>query len=183
MARRTTVKLTPLRRHLAAVLTIALSCAFVAIMVLAGNLVQASLRSEASQQYEGADLEITRELSDEEWASQEPLAAPEVEGVDEVWPQVQYMIELRSPDENSFLAVEMLPAGASGDDRLVAGAPATEADEIVLDENAAEVLGVGVGETVILPEEMAPDAQETTLRVVGIARPAEGAVFGATPTC
>ncbi|MGO1480072.1 MAG: FtsX-like permease family protein [Brachybacterium sp.] len=181
MARRTTVKLTPLRRHLAAVLTIALSCAFVAIMALAGNLVQASLRSEASQQYEGADLEITRELSDEEWASQEPLAAPEVEGVDEIWPQVQYMLELRTPDKNSFLAVEMLPAGAAGDDRLVAGAQATEADEIVLDENAAEVLGVGVGETVILPQEMAPDAQETTLRVVGIARAAEGAVFGATP--
>lgn len=181
MARRSTVKLTPLRRHLAAVLTIALSCAFVAIMMLAGNLVQASLRSEAVQQFEGADLQITRELGEEDWDSDEPLAAPEVSGAAEVWPQIQYMTEIVSPDGSSFLAVEMLPAGEAGNDMLSAGSAATRADEIVLDENAADVLGVGVGDSVSLPADMAPDGEETTLRVVGIAHAADGAVFGATP--
>ena len=69
MARPSSVKLTPLRRHVAAVLTLALSCAFVAVMLLAGNLVQASLRSEAAQTYDGADLEITQEIDDDAWAS------------------------------------------------------------------------------------------------------------------
>src|SRR5699024_233889 len=64
----TSVKLTPLRRHVAAVLTIALSCAFVAVMLMAGNLVQASLRSQAAQTYDGADLEITQEIDDDAWA-------------------------------------------------------------------------------------------------------------------
>ena len=163
MARRSTVKLTPMRRHLAAVLTIALSCAFVAIMLLAGNLVQASLRSEAVQQFEGADLQITRELGEEDWDSDEPLAAPEISGAAEVWPQIQYMTEIVSPDGSSFLAVEMLPAGEAGDDMLSAGSAATRADEIVLDENAADVLGVGVGDSVSLPADMAPDGEETTL--------------------
>src|SRR5690625_6610034 len=87
MARRTVVKLTPLRRHLAAVITIALSCAFVAVMVLAGNLMQASLRSQAAQQFDGADLEVERPLSDEERSAEQPLAAPAVDGAEEIWPQ------------------------------------------------------------------------------------------------
>ena len=108
---RSTVKLTPVRRHLAAVVTIALSCAFVAIMVLAGNLMQASLRSQASQIYEGADLEIQRELSDEDWASQEPLPAPEVEGAEAVWPAPRSYLEASSTTGSGFFEATMLPPG------------------------------------------------------------------------
>src|SRR5690625_5728006 len=95
MARRTVVKLTPLRRHLAAVITIALSCAFVAVMVLAGNLMQASLRSQAAQQFDGADLEVERPLSDEERSAEQPLAAPAADGAEEIWPQVNSFVALR----------------------------------------------------------------------------------------
>ena len=104
---RSTVKLTPVRRHLAAVVTIALSCAFVAIMVLAGNLMQASLRSQASQIYEGADLEIQRELSDEDWASQEPLPAPEVEGAEAVWPAPRSYLEASSATGSGFFEAKI----------------------------------------------------------------------------
>lgn len=112
MARRTPVKLTPLRRHFAAVLTIALSCTFVAVMVLAGNLMQSSLRSQAAQQFDGADLQIERPLSDEDWSSEDPLDPPEVPGADAVWPQLMDYIQLDSPDgDGVFLTTAMLPPG------------------------------------------------------------------------
>jgi putative ABC transport system permease protein len=182
---RSTVKLTPVRRHLAAVITIALSCAFVAVMVLAGNLMQASLRSQASQIYEGADLEVTRELSDEDWAAEEPLEPPEVEGAEAVWPAPQSYLEASSTSGSGFFEVTMLPPGQEDD--LEEGRAAGSESEIVLSRSAADGLDVGVGDPIAVdaagavdPEAGAEDA-ETTLEVVGIAADPAGAVFGGTP--
>ena len=179
MARRSSVQLTPLRRHLAAVLTIALSCAFVAVMVLAGNLVQTSLRSQAAQQYDGADLEITRALSEDDWASQQPLPAPEVEGAEAVWPLTTAYLSLASADAEAFVQVSVQAPGTPPE--LEEGVPAADGSEIVLDRGAADTLEVGLGETVALPADFSPDGQERTLTVVGIAPAPEGAVFGGTP--
>lgn len=176
---RTSVKLTPLRRHVAAVLTIALSCAFVAVMLLAGNLVQASLRSQAAQTYDGADLEITQEIDDDAWASEEPLAAPQVEGTDAVWPLTSTYLELSSAHGSSFLSASIQPPG--GAPQLVDGTRAETGSEVVLDRAAADALEVGIGDTVTLPADVSADAQEHRLTVVGIAPTPEGAVFGATP--
>ncbi|WP_114855884.1 ABC transporter permease [Brachybacterium sp. YJGR34] len=181
MSRRSAVQLTPMRRHLAAVVTIALSCAFVAIMVLAGNLMLASLQSQAAQTYDGADLAIEVPLSDADWTSEEPLAAPEIEGAEQVWPMVQSFTELTAGQESGFFQVTMLPPGDAGAEQLLEGAPAASSSEIVLDESAAEALGVGLGDTVALPGRMAPSSSETALEVVGIAPAPEGAVFGGTP--
>lgn len=181
MARRTPIKLTPLRRHLAAVITIALSCAFVAVMVLAGNLVQASLRSQATQQFEGADLEIQRPLAEDAWESEQPMSPPSVAGAGQVWPLVSAYLELTAGDESAFLEGAMLPPGDAGARTLVEGVPAAGASEIVLDQGAADALGVEVGDSVTLPADSTPDGQEQELRVVGIAPAAEGAVFGSTP--
>ena len=178
---RTAVKLTPLRRHVAAVITIALSCAFVAVMVLAGNLMQASLRSEATQKYEGADLEITRDLSDADWASETPLPAPEVDGAEAVWPQMNEYLMLSSAASDTFLRAGMLPPADTAAQSLDEGARAADDTEIVLDRNAADTLDVGLGDTVTLPADFSPDAEEHSLTVVGIAPAPEGAVFGATP--
>lgn len=182
MARRTSVKLTPLRRHLAAVVTIALSCAFVAVMVLAGNLMQASLRSQASQQYEGADLEIVRPLTDDQWMSEQPLEAPQVDGADAVWPLLNEYLELTASDDTSaFLSLALLPPGAQEEESLREGVLPTSSSEIVLDTAAADQLGVGLGDTVTVPAEWRPSGQELPLTVVGIASIPQGAVFGGTP--
>lgn len=182
MARRTPVKLTPLRRHLAAVVTIALSCAFVAVMVLAGNLMQASLRSQASQQYEGADLEIARTLTDDQWMSETPLEAPQVEGTTAVWPQLRDYLQLTSAESDSaFLSLTLLPPGESGAESLREGVLPTASSEIVLDTAAADQLGAGLGDTVTVPAEWTPSGQELPLTVVGIASAPQGAVFGGTP--
>ena len=182
MARHNSVKLTPLRRHLAAIITIALSCAFVAVMVLAGNLVQDSLRSQAAQQYDGADLEIQRPLADEDWASEQPLEAPTVGGAEVVWPMVSSYLELATDDGNSqFLSAAMTPPGQAGAESLREGSLATTASEVVLDEGAADALEVVVGDTVTLPAEYSAAGEETTFTVAGVAEAAEGSAFGGTP--
>ncbi|MGP5836338.1 FtsX-like permease family protein [Brachybacterium alimentarium] len=182
MARRTPVKLTPLRRHFAAVLTIALSCTFVAVMVLAGNLMQSSLRSQAAQQFDGADLQIERPLSDEDWSSEDPLDPPEVPGADAVWPQLMDYIQLDSPDgDGVFLTTAMLPPGDAGERYLSEGRAATSDSEVVLDASAADQLGVTLDDTVVQPADFSPSGTEQELTVVGIAPTADGAAFGGTP--
>ena len=181
MTRRTTVKLTPLRRHLAAVLTIALSCAFVAVMVVAGSLMQESLRSQAAQQFDGADLEIERALSDDDWASEQPLAAPEVAGAEAVWPLLNHYLPLEGEGTISFLQATMAPPGQDTAEHLLEGVPAAEDTEIVLDENAASTLEVSLGDTVTLPKDSTATGQEQSFTVVGIAPAPSGAAFGSTP--
>ncbi|WP_422115052.1 FtsX-like permease family protein [Brachybacterium sp. UNK5269] len=179
MTHRTSVKLTPLRRHLAAALTIALSCAFVAVMVLAGSLVQSSLSAQASQRYDGADLEIQRPVAEQDWEAQAPLPAPEVDGADAVWPMLQFYVELQSPRAgSSFLVAMMLPPGDEGAALLSEGTVPTTATEVVLDERAAETLQVDLGGSVRLPAGSSMTGQEITYTVVGIAAPAPGAAFG-----
>src|SRR5690625_4755684 len=179
MARRTVVKLTPLRRHLAAVITIALSCAFVAVMVLAGNLMQASLRSQAAQQFDGADLEVERPLSDEERSAEQPLAAPAVDGAEEIWPQVNSFVELSGEDAGSrFFSVAMLPPGEAGTEQLHEGELPTSESEVVLDQATADALQISLGDTVTVPASFSASGQELPLSVVGIAEPPEGAGFG-----
>ncbi|MFQ6485929.1 FtsX-like permease family protein [Brachybacterium epidermidis] len=182
---RSTVKLTPVRRHLAAVVTIALSCAFVTIMVLAGNLMQASLRSQASQVYEGADLEIQRKLSDEDWASEKPLPAPEVEGAKAVWPAPRSYLEASSTRGDGFFEAAMLPPGT--EDTLEEGSTARTESEIVLSRSAADALEVGVGDPITV-QSAGPSAggdpvqaAQLILTVSGIAADPTGAVFGGTP--
>ncbi|MEE1649624.1 FtsX-like permease family protein [Brachybacterium sp. J144] len=176
------VRLTPLRRHLAAVVTVALSCAFVAVMVLAGALMQDTLRAQASQAYAGADLEITRELAEEDWAAEEPLPAPAVEGVESVWPIPMTYLETSSASTGAYLEAVMLPPG----EELEEGTTATSAEQIVLGRTAAETLEVGVGDRIDLAPGFAPTddagaAPEITLEVVGIAADPAGALLGTTP--
>ncbi|GAA1485810.1 ABC transporter permease [Brachybacterium fresconis] len=183
MARRTPLKLTPLRRHLAAVLTIALSCAFVTIMVLAGNLMQASLASQASQQYDGADLEISRPLTDEQFSSERPLPAPEIDGAEQTWPLLTNYLQLTSEADggSAFLSAAMLPPSATAEQALTDGELPSAADEVVLDTAAAEALEVSLGDTVTLAADVSPTGQEASFTVTGLAPTAEGSVFGGTP--
>ncbi|MGY5765966.1 FtsX-like permease family protein [Brachybacterium sp. DNPG3] len=181
---RTVVRLTPLRRHLAAVLTIALSCAFVAVMVLAGSLVQTSIRSQTASAFTGADAVVTTELSDDDWAATTPLPAPEVEGADAVWPLLQTYLEASSASDSTYLSASLLPKGAEGTDIVEGALPAAD-DEVLLDETAADLLGVGVGGTVSLQSMDYDEATGTyamvDMTVSGIAAAEPGSFFGATP--
>lgn len=178
---RVRVRLTPMRRHVAAVITIAVSAGFVAIMLLAGNLVQDSLRSQAAQQLVGADVQIDAPLPDDvDWGSQQKIDAPEVPGARAVWPQVGDYVALSSPavPGASFMAVSMLPPGSSAADMLDQGAMPAADDEIVLDPAAADQLEVGVGDSVTLPADYSADQQQRTFTVSGIAQAPEGSAFG-----
>lgn len=182
MARPARLTLTPLRRHVAALVTIGLSCAFVAVMIIAGNLMQASLRSQAGQDLEGADLEIQRQLSDEQWDATGPLEAPQVDGTESVWPQLQNYLELGSASRGAvFVSTAMLPPGQDATTLLSEGVPASSPTEIVLDAPAADSLEVGLGDTVTLPAGVTADGEALDLTVVGIAHGPEGSVFGGTP--
>lgn len=179
---RRSVKLTPLRRHLAAVITIALSCAFVAVMVLAGNLMSAAMSSQVSQQYQGADLQISRVLGEDDLSAQEPLPPPEVDGAQDVWPMVSTMVNLRSQDapRGTFLLASLTPPGFDAAD-LAEGRPAQDGHEIVVDELAAEALGVSAGDAVTVPAEFSITGRATGLVVSGIAEGDPAAAFGAQP--
>lgn len=181
-ARRVPIRLTPMRRHLAAILTVALSCAFVAVMVLAGNLVQESLRASTAQTYSGADLVVEQEIPDDAWESTTPLPAPEVAGTEDVWPLTQGFAQLTSSAvaDGPYLQVVLTPPG---EDALEEGSPAADDSQVVLDRTAADALEVGVGDTVTLPAGtiVPEDTTDHTLTVSGIAPAAEGAALGATP--
>lgn len=172
------IALTPLRRHLAAVLTIALSCAFVAVMVLAGSLVQDSLRSQAAQTYDGADLEITRVLTEDDYASEAPLPAPEVDGAEAVWPVLMTYVEASTGSTSTYVEAVMLPTGED----LAEGTPAASPSQIVLGRSAADALDLGVGDTLTLSTGD-PEATDGTaeFEITGIAKDPAGSVFGGVP--
>lgn len=183
MARPHRITLTPLRRHVAAAVTIALSCAFVVVMILAGTLVQESLRAQATQSLDGADLYITRTVTDAQYESDEPLPAPEVEGTEQVWPLLHQYIELSpaassAASDSEFLSAAYLPPNGTAEDSLTAGELPTTADELVLDKGAATALDVTVGDQVTLPADWSETGTAHSFTVVGIAPAAEGAAFG-----
>lgn len=178
MARTTPIRLTPLRRHLAAVITIALSCAFVAVMVVAGNLLTQALSSQTTQTYAGTDLVITTGVDEEDLAAGQPLPAPEVEGATDVRPQIQGFVAMSGPDGDRELFLDAV--ALTEDPTLVEGTLPSSADEVVLDATAAEQLDAAVGDTVTVGADFSMTGERTEYEVVGIAPGAEGSVFGAT---
>ena len=173
---RATVRLTPLRRHLAAIITIAMSCGFVAVMVLAGGLIEASLRAQAAQRFEGADLVVTQELSGADLGSEQPLPAPAVDGTTEVWPLVEDFTMLRSTDHEAFTSLALSPPGTVP--QLEQGRTATRAQEVVLDRALADALHVGVDDQISIPSQFSVTGEPLELTVTGIAALPPGAAFG-----
>lgn len=186
------IRLTPPRRHLAALITVALASGFVAIMFIAANLMTTSLSAGVEQRYAGADVVIGQE--DE---SADPVGAdasaddasgmqkPEVPGAKAVWQQVAGYIELDAADSHrtAFLELQSDPPSSVRTLDLVAGHDATSAREVVLEASAADSLGVGVGQQVLMPGEQLPDGKpgDVALTVTGISASGAGSVLGGTP--
>jgi putative ABC transport system permease protein len=173
MSRR--IRLTPPRRHLAALITIALSSGFVAIMLIAANLMTASLSAGVEEEYTGADLVVGAEDED---AGPEPV----VPGAAAVWPRSSGFLDLRSGSSSAsaFVQARMDPPSSVRSLDLAEGRDATSADEIVLDESAAESLHVSVGQSVKIPEESRADggSGDLPLRVSGISEGSTATALG-----
>src|SRR5699024_5091869 len=86
---------------------------------------------------------------------------------------------LSSAASDTFLRAGMLPPADTAAQSLDEGARAADDTEIVLDRNAADTLDVGLGDTVTLPADFSPDAEEHSLTVVGIAPAPEGTAAAA----
>ncbi len=175
-AQRRRVRLTPTRRHVAAIIAIALSTAFVTVMVLAGSLVTASLRASAEQTYAGVDLVA----STEEYGAQ----APDIPGARDVTPVLTSYAQVTGPDPARPAFVQItgeLPASVQPLD-LASGRAASAADEVVLDDSTARSLGAEVGDRITIPRDQLagtdPSAGDPAFTVTGITAPTTAQALG-----
>lgn len=174
------LRLTPRRRHLAAVITIALSTAFVAVMVLAGNLLSASLTAGVDEQLRGADLMVSGPRAGGPDAPSQPIARPDVPGAVAVWPQVQSYGQVRTPDRTTpaFVQIVLDPPAPAESTELVSGRMPAAPGEVLLDPDTAETLKAAVGGSVSIPAESSLTGHAQTLTVVGIERPSQASALG-----
>lgn len=170
------VRLTPVRRHVAAIIAIALSTAFVAVMVLAGSLVTASLRASAEQTYAGVDLVATTE----EYGA----SAPDIPGARDVTPVLTSYAQVTGPDHGRTAFVQLtsqLPTAVQPLD-LSSGRAASSADEVVLDDSTARTLHASVGDRITIPRDQLggqdPSADDPTFTVTGITAPTTAQALG-----
>jgi putative ABC transport system permease protein len=160
------LRLTPRRRHLAAIVTIALSTAFLAVMILAGSVLSTLLTGGIQDRYAGADVVVTGTDS-----------APKVPGATAVWrSSSDSALELSAdPDDASaptaFVGTQTDPPEDVRPSELEKGHAATSEHEIVIDAAIAQTLNVDVGDTVTVPKDWNPadDGKALPLTVVGIA--------------
>jgi putative ABC transport system permease protein len=193
MSRR--IRLTPPRRHLAALITVALASGFVAIMLIAANLMTTSLSAGVERQYDGADLVIgddsqtqaqTEDGSDDdpESGSAPSDKGPEIPHARAVWARSDLAMELTSADGSTvFVQQQNDPPADVAPLDLAAGRDARTAHEVVLDQSAADSLGVDVGQKVTVPEEQRADGGkgDLSLTVSGISAGGAAGALGATP--
>lgn len=176
------IRLTPRRRHLAAIITIALSTAFVAVMVLAGGLLRSSMSADIDDRMRGADLVAAAPAGDESGPA--GTLAPQIPGAVAVWPQGDLYATARSAalDAPAFITLSVDPPAAAGGTPIAEGRDARAGNEIVIDPTAADRLRVGVGDEITLPAEYSPTGAEQRLTVVGISRGTQaGAIGGGYP--
>ncbi|MFE5775137.1 FtsX-like permease family protein [Brachybacterium sp. NPDC056505] len=178
MSRR--IRLTPPRRHLAALITVGLASGFVAIMLIAANLMTTSLSAGVEQRYAGADVVV----SDEDQDAGSAPAAPDVPHARAVWPQSDGYTQLDAGSgRTAFLQQQSDPPHEVEPLELASGHDARSAHEVVLDQAAAEQLGVGVGQKVEIPAEARTDGKpgDLELTVSGISASGTATALGGTP--
>lgn len=158
-----TVRLTPMRRHIAAIITIALSTGFIAVMLLGGALLQQSVTADSAASLRGADLVAT--VSDDSPRT----TAPTIDGATSSWPYVDSYVTVTAGDARATGEATMLPPAAAIDTPLVSGRDARTAREIVIEQRLADALHVNAGDTIDVTSG-GPESPAIPLTVVGIAR-------------
>ena len=172
---RARIRLTPMRRHLAAIVTLALSTGFVAVMVLAGGMMTSTIRATWEDKYAGISL-VADDLRS--GAGSTPSAPPEVPGARAVWHEETTGTRVSTTSgKRSLLVFERVPPTNVRAPQLASGRAATAKDEVVLSSSAARQLGVEAGATLRIP---APGSEtgQVTLKVTGIAAPTRSEALG-----
>lgn len=155
------IRLTPMRRHLAAILTIALSTAFVAVMMLGGELLQQSFNASSAAALRGADVVATQQ------DGAPRTSAPEIPQASDAWPNITTYADIRAGHERAFAEATMLPPARAVETPLVSGRSAARAGEIVIEQRLADALGIAPGARIEI-EGRAPGEPATPLTVVGV---------------
>ncbi|MDO5644206.1 MAG: FtsX-like permease family protein [Dermabacter sp.] len=183
-----TLKLQPRRRHLAATLTVAITSAFIAFVVLAVGLLGSSVRAQVEGQLEGASALVQPTFNQDGTPAvidQEALA--QVDGVQNSWihPQGSLAV-LVSPGEEAsndpfstkgvFSTLVATRDGVPAN--LVSGSAPSSPTDVVIDESLAERYTLATGDTVRLQSSSSGEVREFT--VSGIRQPPRSQMFSGT---
>ncbi|MGQ4537004.1 ABC transporter permease [Dermabacteraceae bacterium P7074] len=152
------IEITPLRRHLAAIVTIMLASAFATAMILGGNVMRAY--TENFLQGTTPDADIVFSLPEQELGQLPPGA------ISESWPYKLAYINLGKKHEDTDLLLVPTPQGRALP-KVVEGSLPHASGEIALTTDAAAQANVKMGET-LKTDAVIP------LRVTGIVRPFTG---------
>jgi putative ABC transport system permease protein len=158
------------------VVTVALSSAFVAVMLLGGSLVTTAMQAGAADTYAGADLVLTPEDPE--------AAAPETpDGASAVWPLLGDYTQLTSADgkHEVFASLRFDPPDGAEQPDLVDGSPATTAADVVVDQQTADTLGARVGDTVMIPAQWTGAEGDSALTISGIVPTSVGSMLLGAP--
>lgn len=171
-----------MRRHISAIVSVALTTAFVAAMVLGVTLLRESAAGDAETQLLGADLVATADGPKKTGESTEP---PKIEGAETVWPILDSaFISVRAEDGTRVrsLRVYTPPPADVAETPLVAGRMAQDADELVVEQTAADQLGVEVGDSVVINRQVEEaKSGAVTLEVVGVTAALDSALVTTGP--
>ncbi|MGQ4548215.1 FtsX-like permease family protein [Dermabacteraceae bacterium P13077] len=158
------IKITPLRRHLAAIVTIMLASAFATAMILGGNVMRAYTENFLHGTTHDADIVFSLPQGEH---GQIPPGV-----LSESWPAKLFYVNLGEKHHDTNLLLTATPQGRSLP-QVVAGTLPRKSGEIALTTDAAAQANVKVGETI--------DVSSTIpLRVSGIVRPFTGSSTGPT---
>lgn len=181
------LKLQPRRRHIAAGLTIALATGFVAFVVLAVSLLDASVRNSFDEQYQGMDVQVigvTPASADGTIPFTDPSELESIEGVDAAFFAPDFAFAFIMEPGSTVPTDGTLPSGVSAnltsprpgvDYGISEGRLPTKPGEAVIDETTAKRFNARIGST--LPATSIFDNSATSLTIVGIKKPSLGMMF------
>lgn len=168
------IRLTPLRRHLAAIITVSLSVAFVAVAILAGQIMVQALGSDAAARYRGVDLVASTSSPDAQ-----PPHIPEARAI---WPAASGYGQTERPDGTAgpFVEYRLAPPADVLPLDIARGHAATGPGEVVLEDSAARALHADVGQTIAVASSARADgsSEPLRLRVTGVTEPTVAGSLG-----
>lgn len=164
------------RRYIAVALAVILGVGFLAATLMVGATTTATLQNSIGTEYAKADLVVTSD----DGRPLRPDAAERVEavdGVEIVHPEIEGAFALQSADSVNIASVEALAPPSLETLSLAEGRLPASDDEVLIDAESAEQLGLSVGDiaqaavlSAATPEESVA-AASSDLTIVGISEP------------
>ncbi|WP_058233796.1 FtsX-like permease family protein [Devriesea agamarum] len=152
------IRLTPWRRHLAALITIGLSTAFLSIAVLTGTLIQSSLDLSVRSTVAHSDVVV----------NEAPHGLPTVDGVRASWPWINSVVQVHVGGKSVLARTTIDPPDSVSSLTYQSGGPARNANDIVVDTETAKALNLTVGTKVTLSSGNPESPEGHTFQISGI---------------